>query len=79
MFASFNHAPSLYAVFDPRPYSLSVLWGGWGERKVERAEHVRPSRFLFIRFLLFLQGYPAGASVEERAEDGQKTCLDHVT
>ena len=35
-FASFNHASSLYSVFDPRPYSLSVLWGGWGERKRER-------------------------------------------
>ena len=49
---------------------LLVLWGGWGERKREHAGHSIPSspaRFLFFPLLLFLQGYPEGASAEERA------------
>ena len=43
-----------------------VLWGGWGERKRERAGHRPPRAFYFCRLLIFWWGYPAGASAEER-------------
>ena len=40
-----------------------MLWGGWGERKRERAGHDGKGCFPFF----FLWGYPAEASAEERA------------
>ena len=50
---------------------LFVLWRGWRERKRKHAGHdgtrSSPARFLFFRLLLFLLGYPAGTSAEERA------------
>ena len=54
---------------------LVVLWGGWGERKRQRAFSLfplSPAHFLFFRLLLslFLWGYPAGASAEERVKGG---------
>ena len=62
---------------------LSLRVVGRLGRKKKRAP------FLFFRLLLFLQGYPTGASAKERAglmhvgdvseTNGQKTSSDHVT
>ena len=61
-----------------------MLWGGWGERKREHAGHdgkgeEREERLplpivprvltIFLISVIFLKGYPAGASAEERATD----------
>ena len=56
---------------------LFVLWGGWGERKRERAGHDRkgeerreaavslfpsfPARFLFLSIIDILMGIPSGS------------------
>ena len=36
-----------------------VLWGGWGERKRERAGP--PARFLFLSIIDILMGIPSGS------------------
>ena len=60
-----------------------MLWGGWGERKREHAghdgkgeerreapsSHCPPRAYYFLIIVIFLKGYPAGASAEERATD----------
>ena len=62
-----------------------MLWGGWGERKREHVGHDgkeeerREARLplpivprvltIFLIIVIFLKGYPAGASAEERATD----------
>ena len=51
-----------------------MLWGGWGERKRERAGP--PARFLFLSIIDILMGYPAGASAEERANTPQSSSLN---
>ena len=46
---------------------LFVLWGGWGERKRERANHVFslfpscPARFLFFSIIAIFIGIPSGS------------------
>ena len=39
-----------------------MLWGGWGERKRERAGHPSsPARFLFLSIIDILMGIPSGS------------------
>ena len=60
---------------------LFVLWGGWGERKRERANHVFslfpscPARFLFFSIIAIFIGIPSGSLCGGESQDSFKGIL----